>query len=224
MASHIRHCAWAALSLSLSPSLSLARGSETNAWGSLFACTVAQTCSRQLVVCLMCALFLPIVCSLWHSSFARARRRHSRFHRHLLLCYFGGLPLFANSCLCVWISVAGSLCARARARVRVPLCARARVCLWACACLRVCVRVSVCVCACLCVCVLVSVCVCVCVCVCVRACGARARVCMRSRRRQSQGRPATVGWRAQKTWLPEVKRSPPNDLFTKRHPVHRRTT
>ena len=77
-----------------------ARGSETNAWGSLFACTVAQTCSRQLVVCLMCALFLLIVCSLWHSSFAHARRRHSRFHRHLLLCYFGGLPRFANSCLC----------------------------------------------------------------------------------------------------------------------------
>ena len=78
-----------------------ARGSGTNAWGSLFACTVAQTCPRQLVVCLMCALFLPVACSLWHSSFARARRRHSRFHRHLLLCYFGGLLLFANSCLCV---------------------------------------------------------------------------------------------------------------------------
>ena len=78
-----------------------ARGSETNAWGSLFAFTVAQTCSRQLVVCLMCALFLPIVCSPWHSSFARARRRHSRFHRHMLLCYFGGLLLFASSCLCV---------------------------------------------------------------------------------------------------------------------------
>ena len=157
MASHIRHCAWAALSLS--PSLSHgqaplffcargARGSETNAWGSLFACTVAQTCSRQLVVCLMCALFLLIVCSLWHSSFAHARRRHSRFHRHLLLCYFGGLLLFCQL-LSLCMNFGGGFALRACARACTRAFVRARVCVC------VCVRVRVCACACMSLCVYV---------------------------------------------------------------------